>query len=119
MTKPVTSRGNVARRLEEEIANAGVPPCSDQVPPLEKDVNDDHAPVNSHPLRDEAIKAALFKIVQAITTKIQATTTQAQAMSAQANWESVPRAHQQVATMDSHLRDFTRMNPPAFYGSKV
>ena len=40
-------------------------------------------------------------------------------MTAQDNRDVVPRAHQQVATMDSHLRDFTRMNPPTFDGSKV
>ena len=40
-------------------------------------------------------------------------------MTSQANWKVVPRAHQKVATMDSRLRDFTRMNPHTFYGSKV
>ena len=30
-----------------------------------------------------------------------------------------PRPHQQVTTMASHLRDFTWMNPPFLYGSKV
>ena len=40
-------------------------------------------------------------------------------MRSQPNREVVPRPHQQVTTMDSHLRDFTRMNPPTFYGSKV
>ena len=44
---------------------------------------------------------------------------QAQAMTAQANWVIAPRPHQQVTTMASRLSDFTRMNPPAFYGSKV
>ena len=39
-------------------------------------------------------------------------------MTAQANRDVVPQAHQQVATMESFLRDFTRMNPPTFYGSK-
>ena len=45
--------------------------------------------------------------------------TQDQAMTAQANREVVSRPHQQVTTMASRLRDFTRMNPPTFYGSKV
>ena len=40
-------------------------------------------------------------------------------MMAQAYWEVVLRPHQQVTTMASRLSDFTRMNPPAFYGSKV
>ena len=45
----MNTRRNAARRLEEEIANAGVPPCGDQVPPLENDVNDDQALVNPPP----------------------------------------------------------------------
>ena len=40
-------------------------------------------------------------------------------MTAQANQEVVPLVHQQVATMSFRLRDFTRMNPPTFYESKV
>ena len=44
---------------------------------------------------------------------------QAQAMTTQANRDVAPRPHQQVTTMASNLRDFTRMNPPTFYGSKV
>ena len=35
------------------------------------------------------------------------------------NREVVPRPNQHVGTMASHLREFTRMNPPTFYGSKV
>ena len=58
-------------------------------------------------------------MAQAITTQAQASTTQAQAMTAQANGEVVLRENQQVATMASHLRYFTRMNPPNIYGSKV
>ena len=40
-------------------------------------------------------------------------------MMAHDNWEVVPRAHQEVSTMDSHLKYFTRMNPLTFYKSKV
>ena len=48
-----------------------------------------------------------------------ASTAQAQAMLDQANREIVPRHYQQVTTMASRLRDFTRMNLPTFYGSTV
>ena len=61
----------------------------------------------------------LAQMAQAITTQAQAITSEAQAMTAQANREVVPRANQHVGTMASHLRDFTRTNPPNFYGSKV
>ena len=40
-------------------------------------------------------------------------------MPAQDDWKVVRQAHQQIATMASPLRDFTRMNPPTFYGFKV
>lgn len=40
-------------------------------------------------------------------------------MTTQPNREVLLQAHQQVETMPSHLRDFTRINPPAFYVSKI
>ena len=46
-------------------------------------------------------------------------TVQAQDMMAQANRDIVPRPHQQITTMTSRQRDFTRMNPPILYGSKA
>ena len=55
-------------------------------------------------------------MAQSITTQAQAATTQEQAMMAKANRDGVPRAHQQVATMVSRLRDFTRKNTPTFMG---
>ena len=58
-------------------------------------------------------------MTQAITTQDQVATLQAQFMTAQANREVVPRANKQVSTMASRLRDFTWMNPPTFYGSRV
>ena len=53
-----------------------------------------------------------------MTTQAQAIAAQDQAMSSQASWEVGPRVHQNVSTMASHLRDFTIMNPPMFFGSK-
>ena len=55
----------------------------------------------------------------AISTQAQFTTTQDQAMTAKANMEVVPRENQQVDTMASFFRDFTKINPPTFYGSMV
>ena len=54
-----------------------------------------------------------------ITTQEQAAMTKAYAMMAQANKEVVPHPHQQVIIRNSRLRDFTQMNPPTFYMSKV
>nr|XP_004250674.1 uncharacterized protein LOC101247491 [Solanum lycopersicum] len=68
LAKKMNTRRNVAQRLEEEITNVGVPPRGDQVPPLDKDVNDDQAPVNLPPLKDSDIRVALFQMSQTITT---------------------------------------------------
>ena len=65
----MNTQSNVARRLEEEIANAGVPSHSDQVPPLEEEVNDDQAPVNPPSLTNENVRATLFLMSQAINTQ--------------------------------------------------
>ena len=55
----MNTRSNAARRLDAEISNAGDPPCGDQVPPLDEDMNDDKAPVDP-PLTDGAIRYSLF-----------------------------------------------------------
>ena len=56
---------------------------------------------------------------QPMTTQAQVAMVQAPAMTAQANRNVAPHHHQQVTTMASLLRNFTRMNPPIFYGTKV
>ena len=40
-------------------------------------------------------------------------------MKVKANKDISPYPHQQVFTMDSNLRDFSRINPPIFYGYKI
>ena len=96
---------NATQRVEEEIANVGVPPRGDQAPPLEKDVNDDQASANPPPSTNENIRDALLQMAQAVMS--------------QSNPEVVPKENEQVSTMASRLRDFNWMNPPTFYGSKV
>ena len=90
----------------------GAPPHGEQVPPLDKDANMEQAPANPPPLKGGDISVALIQLAQVATI-------QAQAVTAQANQDVAPRPHQQVTTMASCLRDFTRMNCPTFYGSKV
>ena len=75
--KAINTQRNAARRLEEEIANGGVPLDGDQVPPLKEDDNDDQVPINLLLLTDGDIRAALFQMAQAITSQAQAVTTQA------------------------------------------
>ena len=52
----------MARILEEEIANAGVPPRGDQIPHLEEEANDDQALVDRAPLTYGFIRDALFRM---------------------------------------------------------
>ena len=92
---------------------------TNQVPPLEEKVNDDQAPVDPPPLTEGAISDNLFQMTQAITTQAQVITTQSQSRTAQTNREVVPQANQQVSTMASLLRDFTRTKSPIFYGSVI
>ena len=74
---------NEARRLEEDIANAGAPPHGDKFPPLEEDANVEQDPINPTPFTDGDIRASLIQLAQAAAA-------QAQAMTAQANQEVVP-----------------------------
>ena len=53
-----------------------------------------------------------FRMVQAITT-------QAQTITTQDNREIVPQENKHTSSMASRLRDFTGINPPMFFGSKV
>ncbi|XP_015075520.1 uncharacterized protein LOC107019612 [Solanum pennellii] len=62
-------------------------------------------------MTDCEVRAALLQMAHAITT-------QAQAITAQANMEVVSRDNQHASTMASLLRDFMRINPLMFFGSK-
>ncbi|TMX04502.1 hypothetical protein EJD97_007967 [Solanum chilense] len=106
----MNTRRTVARRHDEEIANAGFPPRGNQVPTLEKVANDDQA----LPMTDGDIRETFLQMAQTITTQAKVITTQAKSMTTKANPEVVPRANPHVGTMASHLRDFTTMNPLLF-----
>ena len=68
-------------------------------------------PVNLVGLTDEEVRAALVQIDQAITS-------QAQDITAQVTREGAPRDNPHASTM-ARLRDFTRINPPVYFGSKT
>lgn len=69
-------------------------------------------PVNRTGLTYGAVGKSLKEISQAITS-------QARAMTAQAEQQGFPRKDPLNSTMASRLRDFTRMNPPVYTGSKI
>ena len=68
----MNTRRNAAWNLEKDIANEGVPPRCDKVPPLEEDVNDDQAQVNPPPLMYGDIRNTFLQMSLAITTQPQA-----------------------------------------------
>ncbi|XP_010314868.2 uncharacterized protein [Solanum lycopersicum] len=65
------------------------------------------------------MRSIIAQMAQAMITQAQASTVHAHALTAQPNPDVSVRPHQQVTTMASCLRDFTRMITPNFYGSKV
>ena len=60
----MNTQRNAARRLEEEVANAGVPPHDEQVPPLEEDANVEKAPANPPPMTEGEMKAILDQMAK-------------------------------------------------------
>ena len=92
--------------------NAGATPQGNQVPPqVQADVND-QVPIHSPAMTDGEVRESLFQMSQAISN-------QCQAITAQANREVVLRENQHASIMATRVRNFTRMNPPVFFGSKV
>ena len=70
----------MAWRLEKDIANEGAPPCADQVPHLDEDMNDDQALANPPLLMAGDIRDAFFQMSHAISIQAQVDTIKAQAM---------------------------------------
>ena len=69
-------------------------------------------PVNPTGLTNAEVRAYLAQIAQDITM-------QAQSMTDQVDRQNVQRKNPPVCSMVDRLRDFTRMNPPIFRGSKT
>ena len=69
-------------------------------------------------MTDLEIRAAFLKLSQSITSKAYVVTSKVQAMTTQVNREV---GHMCLIILALHifLREFTRMNPSTFYGSKV
>ena len=65
----MNTRRNVARRLEEEVANAGALTYNEKVPPLEENVNVDQAPTSPPPMTEAEMRAILGKNANSMTTK--------------------------------------------------
>ena len=119
----MTTRKAAAKKAEEGIANAGAhenqaPPKVNQVPQLEKVAMGCEVPVIPPPMMDGEIRADFLNLSQAMTSQANDVTSQVQAITALVNREVGHRMPPHASTMASHLRDFTRMNRPMFFGSK-
>uniref|UniRef100_M1DKB0 Gag-pol polyprotein n=1 Tax=Solanum tuberosum TaxID=4113 RepID=M1DKB0_SOLTU len=90
------------RRVEEENVNEEAPEAN-------------QAPINPSAMSDMEVRSAFKMLAQAMMTQAQALTTQARAVTSHANRGVV--THVNLAAL--RVRDFSRMNPPKFHGSKV
>ncbi|TMW87376.1 hypothetical protein EJD97_020035, partial [Solanum chilense] len=96
---------NAGRRVKEAAAGGN------QAPP-QAPVAGVQVPVNPTAWTSGDLREALVQMAQAITT-------QAQVITTQAIREGAPRENPHASTMANRLRDFTRMNPPVYFGSKT
>ena len=109
-----------SRRVEEYLANAGVPPIGNKDHPQEgQSPKGNQAPIIAQPMTDGYIRVDIATLSQDTTTKSQEIASQAKAMTAPANRGVGPRAQQNFNTIASFLRDIKRMNTEMFLGVKV
>ena len=112
----MTTRGVTARRVEEDLANAGVPPKGNQVPSQDNQVpSQQQAPVIPPPVTNGKIMSTFLTLAQDITTQAKVVATQSEVIVAQANKKVGPRAQQNASTTTFRTRDFIRMNSPILF----
>lgn len=88
------------------------------MPPLEKIPIGARVLVVPPPVRDEEIRSDFLNFAQAMPSNVNTITSHVQDIMAQVKQEVGPHNPQHASTMSSHLRDFTRLNPHMFFGSK-
>ncbi|TMW84532.1 hypothetical protein EJD97_024973, partial [Solanum chilense] len=101
----MNTRRNRGRRVGE--ADTGGNQAPPQAPAAGVQV-----PVNPAALTDGEVRATLVHMAQAIIA-------QAQTITTQVTREGAPMENPHASTMASRLRDFTRMNPPVYFGSRT
>ena len=70
-------------------------------------------------MTDGEIRSVFLCLSQAMSNQYQEVATEAHSMTSQAHREVGPRVQRNDSTMASHLKNFKRMNPLMFHGSKV
>ncbi|TMW91227.1 hypothetical protein EJD97_014606 [Solanum chilense] len=119
----MTTIRSAVRRVEEGIANMGdndnqAPLQDNKVPPLEQVPMGGRVLVLPSPITDCEIRSSILNFSQAMTSKSNSFTCQVQDVTVQVNREVGPHMPPHANTMAYHLIDFTRKNPPMFFGSK-
>ncbi|TMW82430.1 hypothetical protein EJD97_005980 [Solanum chilense] len=116
----MNTRRTAEKRVEEDLVYVGVPNQGNQATPQCNKVPLQHqAPIILPPMTDGEIRSAFVTLAQYMTTNSQSVATQDQSMIAQANKDVGPRVQLNASTMACHLREFTRMNHPMFFGYNV
>ena len=105
----MNTRRKTARRVGEDIENAGATSHGNRNAPQVKAATNDQVLVNPPAITDGEVGDTMFQVDQAITT-------QDQAITAHAKREVVPRENKHASTMASHFREFMRMNPLIYFG---
>ena len=72
----MNTRRKTARRVGEEITNAGETPQDNQVPPQVQTVGNNQVLVDPLAMMDHEVTESLFQMAQALTTQSQAIITQ-------------------------------------------
>ncbi|XP_049348188.1 uncharacterized protein LOC125812755 [Solanum verrucosum] len=101
----MNTRRTLARRVEEEVVNEGFPRQGDQGLQGDQVPQEKEVPVVPSDMTNEEIRSAFLTL--------------AQVMTAQVNRDVGPRVNANESTVTSKLRDFVRMNPPIFLGSRA
>lgn len=78
----MTTIRETARKFEDEIVNAGVPPQNNQAPPQEQAPQGDQALVNPPAMSDGEIRLNFINLDKSMSTQDQDIATQVQAMAA-------------------------------------
>ena len=106
------TRREAIRRVGEEVANERVLPQGNQAPPNEQVPLGGQVSFNTPILTDGEIRDAFQNLTEVMATQSQVITTKAQAIMVRADREIGTPVNKIYSTMDSHLRDFSRVNPP-------
>lgn len=63
----MNTRRNAVQIFEENVANAGVHPHDDQIPPLDENANVDQDLIDPSSMKEEEMRVVIYQMAQAFT----------------------------------------------------